>query len=64
MPNIAPPLANIVTVPDPVPLSFSLDPEWVVLPEALLNDGVQPVTIDAVLLHPARGVVLLEAPPR
>ncbi|RAI58157.1 hypothetical protein [Roseicella frigidaeris] len=63
MPDIAPPIAAAVSAPDAARLFPGLDRDWVVLPAAQLG-GAPPVTIDAVLLHPARGIVLLEEPPR
>ena len=46
------------------PLLAGLERGWVLLPQAVIGGtGETPVTIDVVLLHPARGVALLETPP-
>jgi len=46
------------------PLLAGLERGWVLLPQAVIGGtGETPVTIDVVLLHPARGVALLESPP-
>ncbi|TDH62740.1 hypothetical protein E2C06_10070 [Dankookia rubra] len=46
------------------PLIAALEYGWAMLPHAVIGGpGEAPVTIDIVLLHPARGVALLEAPP-
>ena len=45
-------------------LIAGLESGWVMLPKAVIGGaGEAPVTIDVVLLHPARGVALLETPP-
>ncbi|MFZ4405955.1 MAG: hypothetical protein ACOYOH_01375 [Paracraurococcus sp.] len=65
MPEIAPSLPGIAAGAGGLPFLAGLEAGWVVLPRAVIGGaGEAPVTIDIVLLHPARGIALLEAAPR